>query len=153
MSVNKLFYILKNIKYYKNLTFWSNIKSEYNYVIGISEDLHTFVFYILYIAIIYNNFWVISYDATVMGYFQDGRERKTRGEIDRYLERARGIRDILAFQWSRLWYRSAHLLSLQSLVQSFQWREQQVSWVSTLVLVSWTRFPRMVRIISNLVTL
>lgn len=61
------------------------------------------------------------------GYFQDGRRRKARGAFDGYLERPRGIRDILTFQRPGFWYRGAHLLSLQSLVQSFQRREQQVS--------------------------
>jgi len=31
------------------------------------------------------------------GYFQDGRGRKTRSEVDWYLERSRGICDISAF--------------------------------------------------------
>lgn len=61
------------------------------------------------------------------GYFQDGRRWKTRGAFDGYLERPRGIRDILTFQRSGFWYRGAHLMPLQSLVQSFQRREQQVS--------------------------
>lgn len=73
------------------------------------------------------------------GYFQDGRYRKTHGEVDGHSERPRGIRNILAFQWPGFWYRGAYLLPLQSLVQSFQRRKQQVTRISSSTRVLVTR--------------